>query len=361
MAALVNPAFFYILSGQFAVRDIDITNHSSFTFHYFLILLKIGLVGVGYLGSRHLRHLVSLDNVEVSGVWDADPAARRRMAGEFDVPAAGGLAELIDRSDAVDVATPTSTHCEIGLRVIAAGRPLFVEKPLCATYAEGLRLLEQSEAAGVQIQVGHIERFNRAFRALQGIQVRPRFIEAHRLAPWNPRGVDVAVVHDLMIHDLDLVLALSEGEPDHIHANGVGVVTDSIDIATARIEFTDGMVANLTASRISLKKMRRLRLFCGNEYIALDLGQGSCEYVGVTQDGQPVPDGAEAVQELALGPRRRQLYRRLLIAAEGDALRLELEAFRDAVLTGASPPVTGIDGLRVLKLAEQLVSIIQEG
>ena len=323
-------------------------------------LLKIGLVGCGYLGSRHLKHLLDIEGVEVSGVWDMDPATRKKANDEFDVQVAVDLEDLISRSDVVDIVTPTSTHYEIGLQVIEAGLPLFVEKPICATYDEGLQMIEKARSAGVPIQVGHIERFNRAFRALGSVKVRPGFIEAHRLAPWSPRGGDVAVVHDLMIHDLDLILTLADDFPVQIHANGVGVVTDSVDIANVRLEFASGLVANVTASRISLKRMRKLRLFGDSEYIALDLADGTCEYVGVTSDKSQIPVGSQLIGALGEGEMQRLLYRRFLPAEEGDALKLQLAAFRDAVIQDSAPQVTGEDGLNALKLAESIVAQIKE-
>ena len=318
-------------------------------------LLKIGLVGCGYLGSRHLKHLSSLEGVEVSRIWDQDPVALTRAAENFGILPAGSLEDLLSNSDAVDVVTPTATHFEIGRRVLEAGLPLFIEKPLCATGEEGERLVEMADAARLPIQVGHIERFNPAFRALQTLNIRPSFIEAHRLAPWNPRGIDVAVVHDLMIHDLDLLLALAGEFPDAVHASGVGVVTDSVDIANVRLEFPGGLVANITASRISLKQMRKLRIFASNAYITLDFVLGSCEYVGVSPDLDKIPENAQIIGEMGEGERKRFVHHSATFAEKGDALRLELESFRDAVLTGTTPPVTGGDGLRALKLAELVV------
>ena len=323
-------------------------------------MIRIGLVGAGYLGARHLKHLLDLEGVAISGVWDNDPDVRSRTAMEYGVETTSNLTELIDRSDGIDVVTPTSTHYSIGMQVIEAGKPLFVEKPICASSNEGTLLVESSVKKGVPVQVGHIERFNRAFRALQSVKIRPRFIEVHRLAPWNPRGIDVAVVYDLMIHDLDLVLTLAEGEPIQIYANGVSVVSDSVDIATTRIEFSDGLVANITASRISLKKMRKLRLFGENEYIALDMDKGTCEYVRVSDHIDKVPKAAQPLGEMTVQDRSPILYRRLLNAPEKDALRLELESFRDTILHGTLPPVTGQDGLKSLNLAEQIIKRIQD-
>lgn len=323
-------------------------------------MLKIGLVGVGYLGSRHLEHLLRLPGVTVSGIWDTDAARLTDESARSKVYGAQSLEDLLERSDAIDVVAPTTTHAEIGLEVIEAGKSLFIEKPICSSTSEAALLIDRAKSKNVVLQVGHIERFNRAVRALNNIRVKPRFIEAHRLAPWNPRGVDVAVVHDLMIHDLDLILSFANSRPEHVHANGVGVVTNSVDIATARIEFSDGMVANVTASRISLKKMRKLRMFGENEYIALDMSKGTCEYVGVADDLSSLPAGSLPLGEMTNGTRKRALYRRFLEAEQGDALALELASFRDAVVSGTDPPVTGDDGLKALELAERVTSVIMK-
>ncbi len=323
-------------------------------------MIRIGLIGAGYLGTRHLKHLLKLDGVIVSGVLDVDPDVRSRIAVDHGINTSANLEELISTSDGIDVVTPTSTHYDIGMQVILAGKPLFIEKPICANSNQGKRLVETATEKGVPVQVGHIERFNRAFRALQTIEIKPRFIEVHRLSPWNPRGIDVAVVYDLMIHDLDMILNLADSEPEKIYANGVSVVSDSVDIATARIEFSDGLVANVTASRISLKKMRKLRLFGENEYIALDMDKGECEYVGVTDRLEKIPATAQPLGEMKVQNRSRILFRRLLDAPENDALRLELESFRDTILYGTPPPVTGSDGLKSLNLAEQVIMRIQD-
>ncbi len=312
------------------------------------------------MGMRHLNHLTSLQNVQVSGIWDSDPETLERIATEFKVRAADSLDDLIENSDAVDVVTPTSTHFDVGSKVLKAGKPLFIEKPICATVDEGERLVQMAKENGTILQVGHIERFNRAFRSLNEVAVKPRFIEAHRLSTWSSRGVDVAVVHDLMIHDLDLILTLAQSEPVHVHANGVGVISDHVDIATTRIEFADGMVANVTASRISLKRMRKLRMFGENEYISLDMNKGTCEFVGATPDGETVPDDVQYLGALDIGTRHRGIFMRTTEAPEDDAMRLELTAFCNAITTGTTPVVSGEDGLKALKLAETIVKVINE-
>jgi len=321
-------------------------------------MLKIGLVGAGYLGARHLNHLTTLEGVSVPAIWDLDSAALNEACSRFGVAPASSLQHLLSQSDALVVVTTTSSHFQIGMEAVAAGLPTFIEKPVCATVEEGERLVESAAAKGVMLQVGHIERFNRAFRSLGELKVRPRFVEAHRLAMWKPRGADVAVIYDLMIHDLDLLLALAGEFPNHVHASGVGVLSQSVDIANARLEFPSGLVANVTASRISLKQMRKVRLFGEREYIALDLGKGTCEYVGGDMSGAPLPEAAELLGDLEFGPRHLKVFRQFVEAPEGDAMRLELSAFRDAVVTGKKPIISGEDGLRALTLAETVLNAI---
>jgi predicted dehydrogenase len=323
-------------------------------------LLKIGLTGYGYLGKRHLKHLIDMDGVEVVGVWDSDPAARKAARDDFGVHTPVNYDKLLELSDVIDIVTPTSTHFNTAIKAIDAGLPVFIEKPICATAVEGRELVQKAKSSNVTIQVGHIERFNRAFRALRGISVQPGFIEVHRLAFWNPRGVDVAVVHDLMIHDLDLILSLTNEMPSEIHASGVAVVSETVDIANARLKFKSGLVANVTASRISLKQMRKLRMFGSNEYIALDLSKGTCEYFGASVNADELPPNSQAIGEVGVGSNTRILYQRQPDVDEGDAMLLELESFRDAILSGTEPLVSGADGLRALELAEMIIDKIRE-
>ncbi len=323
-------------------------------------MLKIGLAGVGYLGCRHLKHLIEMEGVRVSGIWDIDPEKMRDASSEFGVSPARSLDDLIKSSDAIDIVTPTSTHFDIAWQCMENGKPVFIEKPICAAFDQGKKLVELSKKLGIPVQVGHIERFNRAFRSIQRTPVDPHFIEAHRLALWTPRGVDVSVVYDLMIHDLDIILSLSKAKPVHLHANGVGVITDTVDIANARIEFDAGLVANVTASRISLKKMRKLRLFGDNEYIALDMAKGSCEYIGVCDNEDNVPENALPLGTMDIPGSHRIIYQKMLEVEEADAMRLELESFRDAIINETEPTVTGEDGLRALDLAEQIVKQIEK-
>lgn len=324
-------------------------------------MIKIGLIGLGYLGNRHLHHLLNLKDLKLTCIYDIDNQIREKIQSDYRLKVAKNIDELLNSVDAVDIVTPTSTHFEIAEQAIKAGKHLFIEKPICANSEEGNLLVKIAEAKNLVLQVGHIERFNQARRSLDLIEFNPRFIEAHRLAMWNPRGVDVAVVHDLMIHDLDLVLSVTNSEIKSIHANGVAVISDSVDIATARIEFEDGLVANITASRISLKNMRKMRLFGEQEYIALNLLKGECEFVSVADSLTDVPDGFHPLGNLAVNDKRRIVFRKFLKAEEGDALRLELTAFRDSIISSSPAIVTGRDGLKALILAEKIVSKIKNG
>ncbi|MFN3821769.1 MAG: Gfo/Idh/MocA family oxidoreductase [bacterium] len=330
--------------------------------------VKVGLVGVGYLGSRHLHHLISLNQVEVAGVWDTDPQARSN-AQERGIKVFSDLDSLLQNVEAVIVATPTSTHYDIGQKVLESNRHLFIEKPLASSAIQGQELVEEANKRGLVLQVGHIERFNSAFRSLFNFQIKPHFIEGHRLALWNPRGSDVAVVLDLMIHDIDLVLTLMGGNPVRILASGVGVVTSSIDIANARLEFSQGRVANLTASRISLKRMRKLRLFGEREYISLDMEKGTCEVVKVSTkngakglswitEGLP-PSPSEVLYQYSFQDTTYLISRQTIENDGKDAMELELTSFIDTIKGHKGIGATGQEALKALIVAEEVVQAIQ--
>lgn len=329
--------------------------------------VKVGLVGVGYLGSRHLRHLINLNQAEIVGVWDIDPQARTN-AQEQGIKAFSGLDTLIPNVEAMVVATPTSTHYEIGRKVLEANRHLFIEKPLASSVIQGQELVELAKERGLVLQVGHIERFNSALRSLHNFKVKPHFIEGHRLALWNPRGSDVAVVLDLMIHDIDLVLTLMGENPVRILASGVGVVTTSLDIANARLEFSQGRVANLTASRISLKRMRKLRLFGEKEYISLDMEKGTCEVVKVsTRNGEKIspliaddvsPSPSEVLYQYSYQDTTYTISRQMIENDGKDAMELELISFIETIKGYRGTGATGQEALNALIVAEEIVKEI---
>ena len=313
-------------------------------------LPRIGVVGVGSLGRHHARVTRDLEGVEAAGVFDRDRDRGEAIAGELGLRVHPTLESLLDGADGVVVAVPTEHHESVALAALAAGSHVLIEKPLAPDIESGRRILDAAEAAGLTVQVGHVERFNPALRAAEPYIERPLFIESHRLAPFSPRSLDVAVVLDLMIHDVDLVQSLVGEEVEEISATGVPVITQHIDIANARLGFRGGAVANLTASRISVERTRKLRVWQPSGYLSLDLAKGRGEYYR-PRGGGSVLDGVLAGGEVpAMG--LMGLVERIEVRGDDqEPLALELAAFRDAMVGVAPPPVTGQDGLRALELS----------
>ncbi len=312
--------------------------------------LPVGVVGVGALGRHHARHLAGLAEARLVGVYDTDPARAAAVAAEHGARAFGGLEELLREVEAVTVAVPTPAHAEVGLRALEAGVPVLMEKPLAATLAEADALLEAARRGGALLQVGHIERYNRAIRAAEPYLDGPRYIESQRLAPFQPRGTDVAVVLDLMIHDLDLVLHLIGGaRAVEVRASGLSVLSSHLDLANARVEFSNGAVALATASRVSRERIRRLRLFQPNGYFSLDLASGGGEFMRLRPDWQP-----------GTGTQLSDIVDRVVLEApEADALRLELQSFVHAVRGERAAVVTGEEGRAALALALQVAAAVR--
>jgi predicted dehydrogenase len=312
-------------------------------------LLPVGVIGVGALGKHHARHLAHLDGARLVGVTDTDVERAQAVAAELDTEACD-LETLLDRVEAVTIAVPTPAHAEVGLCVLGRGIPVLMEKPLAASLAEADRLIGAAAARGVQLQVGHIERYNRAIRAAEPYLDGPRYIESQRLAPFQPRGSDVAVVLDLMIHDLDLVLHLTGGaEATEVRASGLSVISAHLDMANARVEFANGAVALATASRVSRERVRRLRLFQPNGYLSLDLATGGGEFMRLRRDSQP-----------GTGTQLSDVVERLVLQApEADALRLELQSFVHAVRGDREVVVGGAEGRAALALALRVAAVVQ--
>lgn len=312
--------------------------------------LPVGVVGVGVLGRHHARHLAALDEASLVGVYDADGARARAVAGELGTVAFDTLEALLGQVEAVTVAVPTPVHAGVGVRVLQAGVPVLMEKPLAATLEEADALIAAASRRGLQLQVGHIERYNRALRAAEPYLNGPRYIESHRLAPFQPRGTDVAVVLDLMIHDLDLVLHLTGGaEATEVRASGLPLLSSHLDIANARVEFANGAVALATASRVSRERVRRLRLFQPNGYLSLDLASGAGEFMRVRSDWQP--GTGHALSDV--------VERIVLEAPEADALQLELRSFVHAVRGGREVVVSGEEGRAALALALRVADAVR--
>ena len=316
--------------------------------------LPVGVVGVGSLGFHHARILREVAGAGMVGVFDVDPARAARATAELGVRAFSSLDDLLARAEAVVVAVPTTRHAEVALPALERGVHLLIEKPIASTLEEADRIVAAADARGVVIATGHVERFNGALRACESYLEGPRFVESHRLAPFNPRGTDVAVVLDLMIHDIDLVLGLVGREVDEVHAVGVPVLSGSTDIANARLSFDGGAVANITASRVSLERMRKIRFFQESGYMSLDLAAGTGEFLRL-KPGARLPEG-EAGPAALLG-----LVDRIELRGDGaEPLRAELEAWVRAVRGEGPLVVSGHDGRRALAVALQIQQRIED-
>lgn len=320
--------------------------------------LKIGLFGVGHLGKIHLSQLSTMLNVEVTGFYDPSdknasgvhelyPQLRRYESAE----------ELIMAVDAIDIVAPTTLHFELCQLAIRNGKHVFVEKPMTNTIDEGKTLVKLVEEANIKFQVGHVERFNPAFLALKGYDLKPMFIEVHRLAEFNPRGTDVSVILDLMIHDIDIVLSIVKSSISRISASGVAVMSDTPDIANVRIEFHNGCVANLTSSRISLKKMRKMRLFQKDAYIGIDFLDKKSEIIKLKT---PADEGLFTL-DIETNSGKKTIAIQNPEIKQVNAIRMELELFRDSILQNKPVHVNVIDGFQAVEVAHQILQKIGKG
>jgi predicted dehydrogenase len=308
--------------------------------------LPVGVIGVGALG----RHHATLDGVQLVGVYDADPDTAARVAAEVGVPVVGEVDALLGQVEAVSIAVPTSAHAEVGLRTLERGVSVLMEKPLAASLAEADALVAAAERTGAVLHVGQIERYNRAVRAALPAVENPRYIEAERIAPYSPRGTDVSVVLDLMIHDLDLLLALT-GSPEvtDVRAIGASVLSAHLDMVNARLELPGGTVASITASRLGRHRVRRVRIYQDTGYLTLDLSTGQASFLRVRPSWKRGTGSslAEVVEEIALE------------ASEGDALRLELTEFVRAARGEPNRGVTGVAGRAALELALRVGAVVR--
>lgn len=319
-----------------------------------IIMLKAGVLGAGHLGKIHLRLLKESQKYDLIGFYDIDENSGRKVEEEFGYKYFKNLDDLIAAVDVVDVVTPTLSHYEVGQKTIKAGKHLFVEKPITNTVEEAEKLVALAKQFGVKGQVGHVERFNPAFKAVAGKFENPMFIEAHRLAEFNPRGTDVPVVLDLMIHDIDAILSVVKSEVKEIKASGVSVISDTPDIANARIEFENGCVANLTASRISLKNMRKARFFQRDAYISVDFLEKKCEVVKM-KDAPEVPGDFDMILQNAEGL-KKQIYFDNPQVNPNNAILDELNSFADAIENDTIPIVSLEQGAQALRVAKQIIN-----
>lgn len=311
--------------------------------------LRVGVIGTGALGFHHARLLRRMDGAEFVGIHDIDPQRAAQVARELETVAHPALDALLDGVDAVSIAVPTPAHAAVGQAVLSRGIAALIEKPLADSLAGAAALVRQAGQAGVVLQVGHVERFNRAVRAAAPYLAEPRFLQTERLAPFQPRGTDVAVILDLMIHDLDLILELVRSEVHEVRAIGVPVLTPHVDIANARVEFANGAVALVTASRISRERTRKLRIFQPTGYFSLDLAQGTGRFYRLKEGWQGL--GASRIEDIVEAVR--------LEAPEAEPLKLELESFLRAVRGESEVVVSGAAGAQALALAWRVAEAIQ--
>ncbi|RLD30203.1 MAG: gfo/Idh/MocA family oxidoreductase [Bacteroidetes bacterium] len=317
-------------------------------------MLKAGVLGAGHLGKIHLRLLNQSEKYELIGFYDADETNAKKVEEEFGYTYFDSIETLINAVDVVDIVTPTLSHYDCAKQAIDKGKHIFLEKPITKTVKEAEEIRTLVATHNVKGQVGHVERFNPAFIVVKDMINTPMFIETHRLAEFNPRGTDVPVVLDLMIHDIDIILSVVKSKVKNVSASGVSVISDTPDIANARIEFENGCVANLTASRISLKNMRKTRFFQRDAYISVDFLEKKCEVVKM-QDAPETPGDFDMILQNAEGI-KKQIYFDNPQISNNNAILDELETFADAINNNTKPIVTLHDGTEALRVATQIIN-----
>ena len=321
-------------------------------------MLKVGVLGAGHLGKIHLRLLNESDKYQLIGFYDPDEINAKKVADEFGYTYFENMNVLMDEVDVVDIVTPTLSHHDCAVKAIEKGKHIFIEKPITNTLEEAENIMTLAKDSGVKGQVGHVERFNPAFISVKNKVENPMFIETHRLAEFNPRGTDVPVVLDLMIHDIDVILSVVNSPVKQINASGVSVISKSPDIANARIEFENGCVANLTASRISLKNMRKSRFFQKDAYISVDFLEKLVEVVKM-KDAPETPGEFDMVLQNAEGE-RKQIYFENPDIHPNNAILDELETFADAIQNNTTPVVSLAQGTNALKVALQIIECFKK-
>ena len=317
-------------------------------------MLNVGVFGVGHLGKFHLNNWKEIAGVNIVGFFDPSNEIAKEVAEKYNLKRFLDEDKLLDACDIVDIVVPTDHHYSICMRALRKGKHVFIEKPLANTMQEAKDIMNMAREANVKVQVGHVERFNPAFLALKEVNMKPMFIEVHRLAQFNPRGTEVSVILDLMIHDIDIVLSIVKSGVKNIHASGVAVMTDTPDIANVRIEFNNGCVANLTSSRISMKKMRKIRLFQKDAYIGIDFLEKKTEIIKLKEAKDTnafffdleTPNGTKTISVCT--PE----------IPETNAIKMELESFVDSILNNKTTVVSEIDGYLAMDVAHQIIEKI---
>jgi predicted dehydrogenase len=318
-------------------------------------MLKIGVIGAGHLGKIHINCIQKIPDFQLVGFYDTNPEIANNVQSEYGIQPFNSLSELIAISDVIDIVTPTFAHFEYAAHALKQFKHVFIEKPIVATPAEAMQLMDIAHEANVKVQVGHVERFNPAFLAALPYFETPMFIESHRLSGFNGRGTDVPVILDLMIHDIDIILSVVKADIRKISASGVAVVSNSADIASARLEFDNGCVANLTASRISLKSMRKSRFFQQDAYISVDFLNKEAEIVRIKDLNGKEPEPFLPVLDPGNGKGARQLHFEHPVIVPINAIQTELSSFAEAILRNGTPSVTIMDGYQALNVAHQIL------
>ncbi|MCH5596781.1 Gfo/Idh/MocA family protein [Niabella ginsengisoli] len=314
-------------------------------------MLKVGIVGVGHLGKFHLNNWLEIKDVEVVGFVDPNDENANAVIEKYAIKRFFDTNDFLSQCDAIDIVAPTNYHYEWCEKAIKLGKHVFVEKPFAHTMDEARQLVKLAKESNIKLQVGHVERFNPAFLALKGVDLKPMFIEVHRLAQFNPRGTEVSVILDLMIHDIDIILSLVKSDVKKISASGVAVMTDTPDIANVRIEFDNGCVANLTSSRISMKKMRKMRVFQKDAYIGIDFLDKKTEIIKLKEP----QDKDVFAFEMATPSGTKTIAIANPPVPEVNAIRQELEEFKDAIINNTQTVVSEIDGLKAMDVAHQIL------
>jgi len=317
-------------------------------------MLKVGVLGVGHLGKFHLNNWGEITGAALIGFYDPSDITAAEVAGKYRLNRFDSVDALLDECDAVDIIAPTTFHFDLCKAAITRGKHVFVEKPLAYSMEEARELVKLAKEANIKFQVGHVERFNPAFLALKDIHLDPMFIEVHRLAQFNPRGTDVSVILDLMIHDIDIILSIVKSNVKSISANGVAVMSDTPDIANVRIEFDNSCVANLTSSRISMKKMRKMRLFQKDAYIGIDFLEKKTEVIKLNVPG----DTNVFTFDIETNNGKKTIAIANPVVQDGNAIKMELQAFYNAILNNTNTLVTVVDGFRAMDVAHQILDKI---
>jgi len=317
-------------------------------------MLKVGVFGTGHLGKFHLNNWKEIAGVELVGFYDPDDDIAQEVSEKYQLPRFLDVDTLLNAIDAADIVAPTTLHFDLCEKAIKKGKHIFVEKPLANTMAEAHELVKLVKESGIKLQVGHVERFNPAFLAVKNISLNPMFIEVHRLAQFNPRGTEVSVILDLMIHDIDIILSVVRSDVKSISASGVGVMTETPDIANVRIEFNNGCVANLTSSRISMKKMRKMRLFQKDAYIGIDFLNKKTEIIKLKEP----QDSNVFAFDIETPSGKKTIAMANPVIPEVNAIKQELEEFKNAILNNTRTTVSEIDGMMAMDVAHQILKKI---